>query len=68
MMPDPLPPTDPARRVLDALQRAGRRARRVAAQTETRLVVVRDGRLVREPVRPESAPSANGGTSEGSGS
>lgn len=68
MTPDPLPPTDPARRVLDALQRAGRRARRVAAQTETRVVVVRDGRLVRERVGPESVPNANGGAAEDSGS
>lgn len=41
---------DTARRVLDALRRSAARARRVAAQTGTRLVVVRDGELVVEPV------------------
>jgi hypothetical protein len=41
---------DTARRVLDALRRSAVRARRVAAQTGTRLVVVRDGELVIEPV------------------
>ncbi len=39
-----------AARVLDALRRSADRARRVAAQTGTRLVVVRDGELVIEPV------------------
>ncbi len=48
---------DTARRVLDALRRSAVRARRIAAQTGTRLVVVRDGELVIEPVEapePES--------------
>lgn len=48
---------DTARRVLDALRRSAVRARRVAAQTGTRFVVVRDGELVIEPVEapePES--------------
>jgi hypothetical protein len=45
---------DTARRVLDALERSAARARRVAAQTGTRLVVVRDGELVIEPVELES--------------
>lgn len=44
---------DTARRVLDALRRSAVRARRVAAQTGTRLVVVRDGELVFEPVEGE---------------
>ncbi len=48
---------DTARRVLEALRRSAARARRVAAQTGTRLVIVRDGELVIEPVEtpePES--------------
>lgn len=47
---------DTARRVLDALQRSAARARRVAAQTGTRLVVVRDGELVVEPVETPAGP------------
>ena len=39
-----------ARRALEALHRSAARARQVAAQTGTRLVVVRDGELVVEPV------------------
>ncbi|MEM8559702.1 MAG: hypothetical protein AAGG50_17920 [Bacteroidota bacterium] len=46
--------SDTATRVLDALQRSAARARRVAAQTGTRLVIVRDGELVLEPVEPET--------------
>ena len=52
---------DTATRVLDALRRSAARARRVAAQTGTRLVVVRDGELVIEHVEPGTAgepPSA----------
>ena len=45
---------DTATRVLDALRRSAVRARRVAAQTGTRLVVVRDGELVIEHVAPET--------------
>ncbi|MEO5365766.1 MAG: hypothetical protein H7831_05325 [Magnetococcus sp. WYHC-3] len=37
-----------ARHVEQALERAARRAREIAVQTRTALVVVRDGRLVRE--------------------
>ncbi|MBF0340763.1 MAG: hypothetical protein HQL95_07330 [Magnetococcales bacterium] len=36
------------RQVEQALERAARRAREIAFQTHTALVVVRDGRLVRE--------------------
>ncbi len=36
-----------------ALIRAGKRARELAAQTGTRIVVVRDGKLVREVPEPE---------------
>ena len=61
MTPDALPPRpDTARRVLDALHRSAAEARRVAAQTGTRLVVVRGGVLVREPV-PEPGRAASGG-------
>lgn len=48
---------DTAQRVLDALRRSAARARRVAAQTGTRLVVVRDGELVIEPVETELPPA-----------
>ena len=51
---------DTARRVLEALHRSAARARRVAAQTGTRIVVVRDGKLVIESVELKSI-----GTSEG---
>ena len=72
MTPDtpPVPQRDPSRsssedtahRVLEALRRSAARARRVAAQTGTRLVVVRDGELVVEPVESpaESTPDAAG--------
>ena len=55
MTPDPSqdatpPPDDLADGVLAALQRSAQRARRIAAQTGTNIVVVRDGRLVIEPV------------------
>lgn len=49
---------DTARRVLDALRRSAVRARRVAAQTGTRLVVVRDGELVIEPVTDSASADA----------
>jgi argonaute-like protein implicated in RNA metabolism and viral defense len=39
-----------ARSVEAALIRASSRARAIAAQTRTCIVVVRDGKLVREPV------------------
>lgn len=55
--PEDSAPEGTARRVLDALRRSAVRARRVAAQTGTRLVVVRDGELVIEAVespRPET--------------
>ncbi|MCQ8102569.1 hypothetical protein NP590_00520 [Methylomonas sp. SURF-2] len=39
-----------ARNALAALQRAALQARRIAAQTRTALVVVKDGKLVREMV------------------
>ena len=57
----PRPSTeDTARRVLEALHRSAARARRVAAQTGTRIVVVRDGKLVIEPVElePDGASEA----------
>ena len=41
---------DDARNALVALQRAALRARQTAAQTQTALVVVKDGKLVREMV------------------
>ena len=41
---------DTARRVLEALHRPAARSRRVAAQAGTRIVVVREGQLVVEPV------------------
>ena len=55
MTPDPsqdaTPPLDDfAARALAALQRSAQRARRIAAQTGTNIVVVRDGKLVIEPV------------------
>ena len=51
-------PEDTARRVLDALRRSAARARRVAAQTGTRLVVVRNGELVIEPVADAASAEA----------
>ena len=60
MMPPAPRPEDPERRVVAALRRAAVRARTTAAQTHTRLVVVRDGVLVAEPVeQPTSSPSAS---------
>lgn len=56
-------PEDTARRVLDALRRSAVRARRVAAQTGTRLVVVRDGELVIEPVT-DSASVTNSASAD----
>ena len=42
-----------ARNITAALQRAGQRARTLAAQTETFIVVVRDGKLIKEiPANP----------------
>lgn len=49
---------DTAHRVLAALHRSAARARRVAAQTGTRLVVVRDGELVVEPVSDAASAEA----------
>ena len=46
----PPPLDDFAARALAALQRSAQRARRIAAQTGTNIVVVRDGELVVEPV------------------
>ena len=46
----PPPLDDFAAGVLAALQRSAQRARRIAAQTGTNIVVVRDGELVVEPV------------------
>ncbi len=37
-----------ARNITAALQRAGQRARMVAEQTQTAIVVVRNGQLIRE--------------------
>ena len=43
--------TDPAtKRILDALTRSARQARRIAAQTQTEIVVMREGKLVKERV------------------
>ena len=39
-----------ARNALAALERAALRARRIAAQTGTALIVVKDGKLVREMI------------------
>ena len=50
LTPSSAPPSEDARRALDALERSAARARQVAAQTGTRLIVVRDGELVAEPV------------------
>ena len=59
MAPGDVPSSeDTARRVLDALRRSAARARRVAAQTGTRLVVVRDGELVIEPVADAASAEA----------
>lgn len=51
-----LPPDDQLRGSYDAIRRAARRAREIARQTETDLIVVRDGRVVRVNPR-ESVPS-----------
>ena len=39
-----------------ALVRAALRARELARQTDTELVIIRDGKLVREPVGPDETP------------
>jgi hypothetical protein len=39
-----------ARHVEAALRRAAQRARQIAAQTQTRIVVVRNGRVIKEAV------------------
>ena len=62
MTPDPSqdaapPPDDFAARALAALQRSAQRARRIAAQTGTHIVVVRDGKLAIEPVTDPDAPA-----------
>ncbi|MDT0633253.1 hypothetical protein RQM47_12395 [Rubrivirga sp. S365] len=54
------PPSEDVQRMLAALQRSAARARRVAAQTGTRLIVVRDGELVAEPVSPADLPTPPG--------
>lgn len=41
-----------ARHIEAALVRAARRARLIAAQTRTRIVIVRNGKLVRDLVEP----------------
>ena len=51
------PSSDSTQRIADALARSARRARRVAAQTNTRLVVYRDGAVVAEHVEDEDPPS-----------
>ncbi len=64
MMP-PLPyPEDPERRVVAALRRAAMQARATAAQTRTRLVVVRDGVLVAEPVAEPTQDSTTSSSTE----
>lgn len=57
---DTTSPGATAQRALDALRRSAARARRVAAQTGTRLVVVRDGKLVIEPVEMEPIGASEG--------
>ena len=57
---DATPPLDDfAARALAALQRSAQRARRIAAQTGTNIVVVRDGELVIEPVTDPDAHSSS---------
>ena len=68
MSSDPLSPDAAVHRITAALERAAQRARHLAAQTGTRLVVVRDGRLVREPVRMEDVPRSDGDVTEAPGS
>ena len=56
MNPKPLSQArdEDARNITAALQRAGQRARRVAAQTQTDIIVVRNGKLIREaPIVPK---------------
>ncbi|MBF0109076.1 MAG: hypothetical protein HQL76_07875 [Magnetococcales bacterium] len=49
------------RHVMQALERTSRRAREIAFQTRTALVVVREGRLVREyPVHPDIQEEVQG--------
>lgn len=50
MNPKPLSQArdEDARNVTAALQRAGQRARTIAAQTQTDIIVVRNGKLIRE--------------------
>ncbi len=50
MNPKPLSQArdEDARNVTAALQRAGQRARTIATQTQTAIVVVRNGKLIRE--------------------
>jgi hypothetical protein len=56
-MPETRPSLPTAVRALAALRRSAARARRVATQTKTRIVVVRNGQLVIEPV--ENPPHKN---------
>lgn len=53
------PLDDEDRRIMAALERAAQRARRVAAQTGTHLIVVRDGVLTAERVPPMDPPKAD---------
>lgn len=56
MNPKPLSQArdEDARNITAALQRAGQRARTVAAQTQTAIIVVRNGKLIREmPINPK---------------
>lgn len=56
MNPKPLSEArdEDVRNVMAALQRAAKRARAIAIQTQTELVVVRNGKLIREiPSDPE---------------
>jgi hypothetical protein len=50
MNPKPLSEArdEDARNATAALQRAGQRARAIAAQTQTEIVVVRNGKLIKE--------------------
>ncbi len=45
-----------------AMRRAAEAARQIAIQTDTNLVIVKDGKLTRIPARalPEAAPSSDG--------
>lgn len=55
MNPKPLSQArdEDARNVIAALKRAGQRARSIARQTQTAVIIVRDGKLIREIPNPE---------------